>query len=258
MKTSGNTILMTGGGSGIGEALAHRFHDRGDTVIIAGRRQDALDRAAAGRERIHTVTLDVEDAAAVDAFAKRIVADFPALNVLFNNAGIMKFEDLTGRRDLSDAEATLAINVLGPIRLTNALIDHLSGQPDAAIVNVTSGLAFVPLVAAPTYSATKAAIHSYTLSLRSQLDGKVEIIELAPPGVQTDLTPGQANRPGYMPLEAFADAVAAQFAQQPTPKEILVDEVQFLRQAEREGRFDETLATLTKRAAEQRAAGDAH
>ena len=234
MKTSGNTILMTGGGSGIGEALAHRFHDRGDTVIIAGRRQDALDRAAAGRDRIHTVTLDVEDAA------------------------IMKFEDLTGRRDLSDAEATLAINVLGPIRLTNALIEHLSQQPDAAIVNVTSGLAYVPLVAAPTYSATKAAIHSYTVSLRTQLDGKVEIIELAPPGVQTDLTPGQANRPGYMPLEAFADAVAAQFAAQPTPKEILVDEVQFLRQAEREGRFDETLQTLTKRAAEQRAAGDAH
>ncbi|WP_277979135.1 SDR family oxidoreductase [Sphingomonas phyllosphaerae] len=255
MKTSGNTILMTGGGSGIGAALAHRFHDRGDIVIIAGRRREALEHAAAGRERIHGVTLDVEDPAAVDAFAHQIVADFPALNVLFNNAGIMKFEDLTGRRDLADAEATVAINLLGPIRLTNALIDHLSAQADAAIVTVTSGLAYVPLVAAPTYSATKAAIHSYTVSLRTQLAGKVEVIELAPPGVQTDLTPGQANRPGYMPLEAFADAVAAQFAQQPTPREILVDEVQFLRQAEREGRFDETLKTLTERAAQQRAAG---
>lgn len=256
MKTTGNTILMTGGGSGIGEALAHRFHDRGDTVIIAGRRQDALDRAAAGRERIHTVVLDVEDVGAVDAFAGRIVRDFPALNVLFNNAGIMKFEDLTQRRDLADAEATLAINILGPIRLTNALIDHLTQVPDAAIVNVTSGLAFVPLVAAPTYSASKAAIHSYTVSLRTQLAGKVEIIELAPPGVRTDLTPGQANRPGYMPLEAFADALAAQFALQPTPSEILVDEVQFLRQAEREGRFDTTLKTLTERAAQQREAGN--
>jgi uncharacterized oxidoreductase len=255
MKTSGNTILMTGGGSGIGEALAHRFHDRGDTVIIAGRRQEALEQAAAGRERIHTVTLDVEDAAAIDGFAKQIVADFPSLNVLFNNAGIMKFEDLTIRRDLADAEATLAINILGPIRLTNALIEHLTGQPDAVIVTVTSGLAFVPLVATPTYSASKAAIHSYTVSLRTQLAGKVEVIELAPPGVQTDLTPGQANRPGYMPLDAFADAVAAQFAQQPTPPEILVDEVQFLRQAEREGRFDETLKTLTERAAQQREAG---
>ena len=255
MKTSGNTILMTGGGSGIGAALAHRFHDRGDTVIIAGRRREALEHAAAGRERIHVVTLDVEDPAAVDAFARQIVAEFPALNVLFNNAGIMKFEDLTGRRDLADAEATVAINLLGPIRLTNALIDHLSAQADPAIVTVTSGLAYVPLVAAPTYSATKAAIHSYTVSLRTQLAGKVEVIELAPPGVQTDLTPGQANRPGYMPLEAFADAVTAQFAQQPTPREILVDEVQFLRQAEREGRFDETLKTLTERAAQQRAAG---
>lgn len=256
MKTHGNTILMTGGGSGIGEALAHRFHDRGDTVIIAGRRQEALDRAAAGRERIHTAVLDVEDHAAVDAFAQKIVAEFPALNVLFNNAGIMKFEDMTGHRDLSDAEATLSINVLGPIRLTNALIDHLVGQPDAAIVNVTSGLAFVPLVAAPTYSATKAAIHSYTVSLRTQLAGKVEVIELAPPGVQTDLTPGQANRPGYVPLDAFADAVAAQFAQQPTPSEILVDEVMDFRMAERRGKFDETLAMLTERAAAQRAAGE--
>ena len=255
MKTSGNTILMTGGGSGIGEALAHRFHDRGDTVIIAGRRQDALDRAAAGRERIHTMTLDVEDAAAVAGFAERVVAEFPALNVLFNNAGIMKFEDLTAARDLSDARATVAINILGPIVLTDALIDHLVRQPDAAIVTVTSGLAFVPLTVAPTYSASKAAIHSYTVSLRAQLAGKVEVIELAPPGVQTDLTPGQAHRPGYMPLDAFADAVAAQFAQTPTPREILVDEVQFLRRAEREGRFDETLATLNERAAQQRAAG---
>ena len=175
--------------------------------------------------------------------------------MLFNNAGIIKFEDLTSRRDLPDAEATLAINILGPIRLTNALVDHLTGQPDSVIVMVTSGLAYVPLVAAPTYSASKAAIHSYAVSLRTQLAGRAEVIEVAPPGVQTDLTPGQANRPGYMPLDAFADAVAAQFAQQPTPHEILVDEVQFLRQAEREGRFDETLKTLTERAAKQREAG---
>ena len=255
MKTSGNTILMTGGGSGIGEALAHRFHDRGDTVIIAGRREEALQQAAEGRDRIHTRILDVEDTGGIHAFAEKVVAEFPSLNVLFNNAGVMKFEDLTARRDLADAEATIAINILGPIRLTNALIDHLKGQPDAAIVTVTSGLAYVPLVAAPTYSATKAAIHSYTVSLRTQLAGTVEVIEVAPPGVQTDLTPGQANRPGYMPLDTFADTVAAQFAQTPTPQEILVDEVQFLRQAEREGRFDETLKTLTERAAKQREAG---
>lgn len=251
MKSSGNTILMTGGGSGIGQALAHRLHDRGDTVIIAGRRQETLDRAAAGRERMHTRTIDVEDPAEVDAFAKRIVHDFPALNVLFNNAGIMKFEDLSARRDLADAEATLSINVLGPIRLTNALVDHLTLQDDAAVVMVTSGLAFVPLATAPTYCATKAAIHSYAVSMRMQLAGKIEVIEIVPPGVQTDLTPGQATRSGYMPLGDFSDAVAALLSQKPTPDEILVKEVLPLRQAEREGRFDETLRALTDRAAKQ-------
>ena len=255
MKTSGNTILMTGGGSGIGEALAHRFHDRGDTVIIAGRRREALEKAAEGRERIHVVTLDVEDAAAVDAFAKTIVADFPALNVLFNNAGIMKLEDISTQRDLADAEATIVTNLLGPIRLTNALVDHLAAQSGGTIVNVTSGLAFVPLVAAPTYSATKAAIHSYTVSLRRALDGKVEVIEIVPPGVQTGLTPGQETRPGYMPLEAFADEVMALWTQQPTPSEILVERVRPLRNAEADHRFPEAVAQFNEMAERARRGG---
>ena len=254
MKPSGNTMLITGGGSGIGAALAQRFHDRGDTVIVAGRRRDALARVAEGRSRIHGMTIDVEDAAALATFAQQVVASFPALNVLINNAGIMRFEDLAAPRDLAGAEATVTTNLLGPIRVTNALIGHLATQADAAIVNVTSGLAYVPLTVTPTYCATKAAIHSYTVSLREQLKGRVEVIELAPPGVQTDLTPGQATRPGYMPLEAFADAVMAQFGQQPTPAEILVDEVQFLRRAEIEDRFDATLKTLNERAAQARLA----
>jgi uncharacterized oxidoreductase len=255
MKLSGNTILITGGGSGIGEALAHRLHDRGNTVIIAGRRKEALAQAIEGRENMHALELDVGNPGSIAEAARQLLERFPSLNVLVNNAGIMIYERIEAGRDLADAEAMITTNLLGPIRLIDALVDHLAAQPDAAIVNVSSGLGFVPLLGAPTYSATKAAIHSYTVSLRTQLAGKVEVIELAPPGVQTDLTPGQANRPGYMPLEAFADAVAAQFAQQPTPREILVDEVQFLRQAEREGRFDETLKTLTERAAQQRAAG---
>jgi len=238
MKTSGNTILVTGGGSGIGAALAHRFHDAGNVVIIAGRRQDALDAAAAGRPDIHTMTLDVESAEGVADFAARLLVAFPALNVLINNAGIMRFEVLDHARDLSDAEATITTNLLGPIRLTNALIDHLVAQPDAAIVNVTSGLAFVPLVDTPTYNATKAAIHSYTVAMREALAGKVEVIELAPPAVQTGLTPGQETREGYQPLGEFADEVMTLFAQQPTPPEILVQRVGFLRNAEREGRFD--------------------
>jgi uncharacterized oxidoreductase len=244
MKNSGNTILITGGGSGIGEALAHRFHDAGNVVIVAGRRQETLDAAAAGRPNIHTMTLDVESAEGVADFAARVLAGFPALNVLINNAGIMRFEPLDHARDLSDAEATITTNLLGPIRLTNALIDHLVAQPDATIVNVTSGLAFVPLVSTPTYNATKAAIHSYTVAMRDVLAGKVEVIELAPPAVQTGLTPGQESREGYQPLVEFADEVMTLFGQQPTPPEILVQRVGFLRNAEREGRFDATLAQL--------------
>ena len=241
MKSSGNTILVTGGGSGIGEAIAQRFHDLGNAVIVAGRRQDALDRAAQGRANMATMTLDVERPEAIDDFARRLLAEHPALNVLVNNAGVMRFEELDTRRDLADAEATIVTNLLGPIRLTNALIDHLTRQADAAIVNVTSGLAFVPLVSTPTYSATKAALHSYTVAMREALKGKVEVIELAPPAVQTDLTPGQSTRQGYQPLDEFADEVMALFGQQPTPREILVERVKFLRNAEAEGRFDATL-----------------
>ena len=249
MKTNGNTILITGGGSGIGEALAHRWHDNGNRVIIAGRRAEALEHAAAGRENIRAMTLDMEDADAIGRFVRDVIASEPGLNVLANNAGIMRLEELRSARDLSDAETTVVTNLLGPIRLTDALVEHLASKPDAAIVNVTSGLAFVPLVSTPTYSATKAALHSYTVSLREALKGQVEVIELAPPAVQTELTPGQSRQPGYLPLDAFIDEVMALFAQQPTPPEILVERVRHLRFAEAEGRFDQTLAELSALAA---------
>ncbi|MBY8829513.1 SDR family oxidoreductase [Hephaestia mangrovi] len=252
MKQTGNTILMTGGGSGIGAALAQRLHDLGNKVIVAGRRQDALDRAIAGRENMHALTLDIDSPAGIEDFARRVIDAHPDLNVLINNAGIMRFEDLDHRRDLADAEATITTNLLGPIRLTNALIDHLAAQPNAAIVNVTSGLAFVPLVPTPTYNATKAALHSYSVAMREALSGKVEVIELAPPAVQTGLTPGQESRPGYQPLDDFADEVMVLFAQQPTPPEILVERVKFLRNAEAEGRFDETVKQLNEFAAKAR------
>lgn len=134
--------------------------------------------------------------------------------------------------------------MFGPIRLTNALIDHLAARQNAVIVNVSSGLAFVPLSGTPTYNATKAAIHSYTVSLREQLRGKVEVIELAPPAVRTELTPGQSTRDGYMPLNAFIDEAMALFSREPTPKEILVERVGFLRWAERDGRFDQAVEML--------------
>lgn len=244
MKASGNTILITGGGSGIGEALAHRLHDRGNSVLIAGRRIDTLRHAAEGRAGIIPIELDITSAENIAAFAAQVVADHPALNVLINNAGIMRAETISAPRDLTDAEATITTNLLGPIRLIDALIAHLSTQADAAIINNTSGLAFVPLVANPTYSATKAALHSYTVSLRTVLRGNVEVIELAPPGVQTTLTPGQESRSEFMTLDDFADEAVGLLLAQPTPQEVMVERVKFLRNAEREGRFDETVAMI--------------
>lgn len=244
MKTTGNTILVSGGGSGIGLALAQRWHDAGNSVIITGRNAAKLDAAIAGRANMSAVALDVTDADAIAVFAKEIVAKHPGLNVLVNNAGIMSAEDASARRDLAEAEATVVTNFLGPIRLTDALIDHLAAQDDAAIVNVTSGLAFVPLPKAPTYSATKAAMHSYSVALRIQLEGKVEVIELAPPAVRTDLTPGQSTREGYMPLDDFADEVMALFAIEPTPAEILVQNVLPLRHAEANGNVPQLLGML--------------
>lgn len=252
MKPSGNTILITGGGSGIGAALAQRFHDQGNTVIITGRRRDALEATCAGRARMHALPLDVEDASAIATFAETVLAQHPSLNVLINNAGIMRSERLDRHRDLADAEATITTNLLGPIRLTNALIDHLVTRQDATIVTVSSGLAFVPLFTSPTYNATKAAIHSYTLSLREALKGQVEVIELVPPAVQTGLTPGQETRAGYLPLADFIDEVMTLFSEQPTPAEILVQRALFQRFAEAEGRFDQTLATLSEMATRMR------
>ncbi len=245
MKTTANTILITGGSSGIGRELALRFNDRGNTVIVTGRRMEALQETTAGRKGMHAIALDIEDPEAITAFARRVVDEHPALNVLINNAGIMRREDLTKARDLHDAKETIVTNLLGPIRLTNALIDHLARQPNSAIVNVSSGLAFVPLSATPTYNATKAAIHSYTVSLRQQLKSKVEVIELVPPAVQTELTPGQSTREGYMPLRQFIDEVMDLFGQASTPKEVLVERVGVLRWAERDGRFDEAVEMLS-------------
>ena len=249
MKTSGNTILITGGGSGIGKALGRRFHDRGDTVIVAGRKRDALKRAIAGRQNMHAIELDVASAQDIADFPQRLLAAHPGVNVLINNAGIMRFEALDYRRDLGDAKETISTNLLGPISLINVLIDHLVHQADSAIVNVTSGQAFLPLFGAATYGATKAALHSYTVSLRAMLKGRVEVIELAPPAVQTGITPGQERIPSFMPLEQFADEVMTLFAKQPTPHEILVERVKFQRFAEAEGRFDESVTKLNEMAA---------
>ncbi|USA61748.1 SDR family oxidoreductase [Qipengyuania citrea] len=246
MQTNGNTILITGGGSGIGRELAHKWHDLGNTVIVAGRTQASLDETAAGHANIHTMIVDVGDADDLARFAKKVVEVHPAINVLVNNAGIMRFEDITEERELGDAEATIATNLLGPIRLIDGLIEHLKAQENAAIINVTSGLAFVPMPRTATYSATKAAMHSYTVSLRAKLEGKIEVIELAPPAVQTELTPGQSTREGYMPLDQFIEETMLGFTAEETPQEVLTQNVLFLRNAEAEGRFDKALEMTSK------------
>ena len=242
MQTTGKTILITGGGSGIGAALAHEFHEAGNQVIIAGRRQAALDAVVAEHPGMAAMTLDMEDAAAIVAFADKLVADFPALNAVVLNAGVMIAEEGI---DLAIAETTVATNLLGPIRLSHALLPHLRAQAAASLITVSSGLAFVPLAATPTYSATKAAIHSWSLAMRAQLAGtSVELIEIVPPGVQTDLMPGHAENEQMMPLADYIAETMALLRQQPTPAEIHVERVKFLSEATQRGEFDQVFAAL--------------
>jgi uncharacterized oxidoreductase len=246
MKMSGNTMLITGGTSGIGRELAHQFHTLGNQIVITGRRKALLDEVTAAHPGMAGYVLDVDDAQAIRDFAATVTANHPDLNVLLNNAGIMKAENLTAETiDLSVAEATITTNLLAPIRLTAALLPHLRRQPHSTIINVSSGLAFVPLVITPTYNATKAAIHSYTIALRRQLQATaVEVLELIPPSVQTDLMPGHARDPQAMPLAEFIAETMAELRKMPTPQEIKVKRLSFLRDAEAEGRFEQTLEIL--------------
>ena len=238
MNITGNTILITGGGSGIGRALAEALHARGNQVIITGRREAALKETAAANPGIAYATLDMTDANAIRAFAAKAIAEHPSLNVVIANAGIMKVEDLKAEAfDAATIEETIATNLLGPIRLTGALLPHLRAQRSATVMTVSSGLAFVPLAATPTYSATKAAIHSWSQSLRSQLaDTSVEVLELAPPAVATDLMPGHAQNPRSMPLADYTAEVIGLIERRETPQgEILVERVKPLRFAEARG-----------------------
>jgi len=247
MHKSGNTILVTGGGSGIGRALAEAFHRNGNTVIIAGRRKAALAETLAANPGMTGMTLDIEDKASIAELAARLSREHATLNVLVNNAGIMLAENLLSENfDLGDSEATVATNLLGPIRLTAALLPLLRKQPAATIINVTSGLAFTPLALTPTYSATKAALHSYTMSMRYQLrDTNVRVVELAPPYVQTMLMgERQANDPMAMPLVDFISESMALLSSSPTPDEILVERVKPLRNAEASGNFSQFFKTM--------------
>jgi short-subunit dehydrogenase involved in D-alanine esterification of teichoic acids len=239
MKTTGNTIFLTGGTSGIGLELARRFRDLGNTVIISGRRKDLLDKLAR-EDHLDGIELDVADPASIAAAYETVTTKYPNLNVLITMAGIMQPEDL-GNHDLALSEQIVTINLLGTIRTITAFTPHLLKQPDGVIMTVSSGLAFVPLVVTPTYSATKAAVHSYTQSLRHQLD--LQVIELVPPAVQTTLM-NQENDEHAMPLAEYADETIQLLKDNPAAEEILVNRVHFLRNAEKENRYADVIGVL--------------
>ncbi|MEZ4819484.1 MAG: SDR family NAD(P)-dependent oxidoreductase [Bdellovibrionota bacterium] len=245
MQTTKNTILITGGGSGIGLGLAQQFKERGNTVLIANRSLEKLEEAKKLGFEVYTV--DLTDETSIEKLAQDVLSDHPELNVLINNAGIMKPEILLDGGNYQTQKQTIQTNLLAPMQLTETLLPHLAKQPSATIINVTSGLAFVPLAMTPTYSATKAGLHSYTESLRFQLrDTNIQVIELAPPYVQTTLTgQAQSTDPRAMPLDAFIEETMQLIETQQQADEVLVENVRPLRNAAAEG-IDSYKAFLTR------------
>ncbi len=250
MNLTGNTILITGGTSGIGRALAEVFHQRGNQVIIAGRRRNLLDEISLANPGMRGLQLDVEKPGAIAAFAARVGQQFPGLNVLVNNAGISRPEDLaTDTVDLSVTRSIIQTNIVSVLDLTAALLPILKRQPKSTIVTTSSGLAFVPTAAFPTYCASKAFLHSWLQSLRFQLRGtSVEVFELAPPYVQTELTgPGQATDPNAMPLADYIDEVMRLLSDpEPSRGEVLVERVKALRWAEKNHVYEQMFMALNK------------
>jgi uncharacterized oxidoreductase len=247
MKMTGNTILITGGTSGIGLGLALRLHEAGNKVVIAGRRTELLDEITAEHPGIDALALDVADPGSIARARETVAATHPGLNVLINNAGIMLREDLLDPAGLTVAEEHVMINLLGTIRMTYAFLPLLAGKDDAVVVNVTSALAFVPFPSTPAYSATKAALHSFSESLRIQLAGAdtdVQVIEVVPPGVRTTLLDQQDDEHA-MPLDDFLTEALDLLREQPDTKEVVVERARFIRDAEATGSYDKVLAVIS-------------
>ena len=245
MDISGNTIVIPGATSGIGLALALRFKAMGNTVIIGGRRTELLEQLKA-EHGFDTVRIDITSLESINSAAAEVIQKYPDLNVLVAMAGIMRIEHWTKPAEfLQTAEETVTTNLLGPIRLIAAFIQHLQTRPDATVMTVSSGLAFAPLGATPSYNASKAAIHMLSESIRLQYaDTGVKVLELEPPSVKTDLLPGQKESDFAMPLDEFADEVFEILQSQPDVKEIQVERVKFLRYGEVRGDYDQVVAVL--------------
>ena len=246
MDTTGNTVFIPGATSGIGLALALALRERGNTVIVGGRRTELLDEIAREHPGVDTVRIDTADPESIRSAAKDVLARHPELNVLITMAGIMNVEDWHRPETFLDsAERIVTTNLVGPIRLIAAFVEHLQTRPDATIMTVSSGLAFAPLKMTPSYNASKAGIHMLSESLRLQLaDTSVRVVELVPPGVQTDLVPGQADSPHAVPLDAYIAEVMSIIEARPEAREIQVERVKFLRYAEVRGDYEQVVEVL--------------
>ncbi len=245
MKITGNTVLITGGTSGIGRILAEELHDRGNRVVVTGRRRLLLEEISAARPGLVGFEMDVDDPKSIAGVAARVQGRFPDLNVLVANAGASVPEDVTSGWDISTAEKLIDTNILGVMRTIAAFLPMLTCRPDGVIMVTGSKLAFVPRAEFPTYCATKAFLHSWLQSLRHQLRRiPVEVLELLPPYVATELTgAGQARDARAMPLRAFADEVFQLLAAGDHAQgEILVERARPDRWAERGGRYEATFA----------------
>ncbi|MCP3408796.1 SDR family oxidoreductase [Bradyrhizobium sp. CCGB01] len=248
MKMTGNTILVTGATSGIGRALAETFHDRGNRVIATGRRQALLDQLAGERPGLIVMPLDLDDPSSLPRLSAEVRARFPELNVLIANAGISRPEDMTADGwDAGDAEAIVQTNILGTLRVTATFLPLLKRRPNATVIATSSNLAFVPRADFPAYCASKAFLHSWLQSLRHQLRKiPVEVLELAPPYVQTELTGAQqASDTRAMPLDAYIAEVMQLLELRVHPHdEVLVERDRARRWAERDGRYEATFAAM--------------
>ncbi len=239
MNLTGNTIFITGGGSGIGRALAEALHKRGNKVIISGRRAGHLQKALEANPGMEALELDITSLESIAAVAAKLMVSYPALNVLINKAGVMQIDDVATEIADELVTSTITTNLVGPIRLTSALIEHLKKQETAYVLIVSSVLGFTPMAMTGVYSATKAALHSYSMSLRFKLrQTSVRVLEVIPPWVRTELL-NSSEEPRAMSLEEFITETMKALATEPT--EVLVTRAKFLR--DRAGPAEEAFVT---------------